>query len=631
MPASFGFPVNHSLWLPLKVDPTIARHEGPRANVFGRLAPGVSVEQAQAEVRTIAAAEGVTTTSRVMPEVTHFVDALWSGDAEDRMQVMIFQAANIFFVALLAVCGANVATLVFARTATREGEISVRTALGASRSRIVTQLFIEALVLSSIAAVVGLSVAAWASEWAQKSFLAGAADGAAAPFWWDTALSNETLIYGGLLAVLSALIVGVIPALKATGPDMQAGLKATSGATMRFGGVWTGIIVSQIALTVFFLLTIVSLAWNISITGYRPADVAIAANQFATMRIEWDADALTDLSANYRALAERLGREPSVVDVTYGSAFPGMKHFVFFLELDGIPNTRETDDPLWSRSAEVAANYFDALGVKVVAGRGFTDADVEFDRPVAIVDNAFVQHVLGGRQPIGQRVRQPRNSENAVEGRWLEIVGVVDDLARKPSKTTEDGIIYMAARPANVRPLRVAAAVRGDAHSLAPRLSSIVAETDPMLRVYDATTLDRVADADAAAYHFFIRALAIVTAVALLLATAGVYALLAFNVARRTREIGIRTAVGADRWQLLSGIFARTFRHVALGVSIGSVPGTLLVAAGAPEVARGSGAPIAAFATGAVVAFMAMVAILACVVPARRALRIQPTEALRAE
>ena len=213
----------------------------------------------------------------------------------------------------------------------------------------------------------------------------------------------------------------------------------------------------------------------------------------------------------------------------------------------------------------------------------------------------------------------------------VQIVGVVTDLSVAPAKTTEDAVLYRPAMPGGMNPVHMVVHVDGDARALAPRLRTIGAAADPTLRLYDVMRLDQVNESDQFASQFFLRAFAIVSAVALVLSTAGVYSLMAFTVARRTREIAIRVAVGADRRQLLKDIFTRAFAQVGLGVVVGGIPGGLLVAAGAPEVTIGAVPAITTFALAGVASFMLAVVLFACAVPARRALRVQPVDALRAE
>jgi hypothetical protein len=267
MPAGFGFPINTSLWMPLRLDAAaFARGEGPPIKIFGRLAPASTLTEAQAELdarlrstetsprgNAIAAIE-----SQRRWIVKPYVESLWAS-ANMAWQVRALYAFNMFFLGLLGICAANVATLVFARAATREGEITVRTALGASRGRIVAQLVAEAFVFTSIAALVGLCGATVALRIVGEVWVA--AQGSPLPFWWNEQLGVETIAYAVLLVVAASLLVGGVPALKATGAQMQTRLKeaGATGLTMRFGKLWTGIIVAQVAVTVVFLLVAVSL------------------------------------------------------------------------------------------------------------------------------------------------------------------------------------------------------------------------------------------------------------------------------------------------------------------------------------------------------------------------------------
>jgi putative ABC transport system permease protein len=354
MPASFGFPINHSLWVPLRVNLTDLRSgEGPAILVFGRLAPGVPLEAAQAELTAISTrTDGNTLRAdqKLRPQVRPYVASYWSSTRDGQLQIVVLYSVNLFFIALLGVCGANVATLVFARTATREAEITVRSALGASRTRIVAQLFSEALVLALVAAGVGLAASSFGLRWGKANWLAGTANSTAAPFWWNDQLSTETLLYAGALTLLAAAIVGVVPALKATRPEMHARLKlaAVGGGSLKFGGIWTGVIVTQIALTVVFLLSVVSVGWNLWATGYRSAVTSFPRERYLSVRIEMDreppaAASATDAEAErrrrlrltYQELENRLLAEPDVAAVTYAAAFPGLSHGEFWVEFQG--------------------------------------------------------------------------------------------------------------------------------------------------------------------------------------------------------------------------------------------------------------------------------------------------------
>ena len=647
MPNTFGFPSNQALWVPLKVNgAAFRRTEGPEIIVFGRLAEGVTLQSAQAELTAAATRvepDASGSSQRLRPIINPYVASLSAGDMSEMWIVYSF---NIFFLGLLALCGTNVATLVFARTATREGEITVRTALGASRGRIVGQLFAEALVLSVVATTVGLGLASYGIR-TLHSYLEF--QGLQRPFWWNDDLSAGAFVYAAGLAVLGAALIGIVPALKATGPQMQARLKhaAAGGSGLKFGRLWTGIVVGQIAVTVVCLMSVVSLVWNATAGQEARHAVRFPAAQFVTAGLELDRELTPDGStaageaayrsrflATYHAIERRFESEGHIAGVTYASQMPGRNSdwSEFWVELDGMdPATRPSSGPLWVRSTGVAADLFETFDARILRGRRFTDSEIAAERNVAIVDETFARLILGGRDPIGLRVRNQISDEQPEPGPWLEIVGVVDDLSTKPDKTTEDAVLYRPLAPGGASPIQIAVRVKGDARGSMDQVRLLAADAGADVRLQNLQPLEDQYRADSMAHILLARALAIVAAVALLLAAAGVYSLMSFTLARRTREIGIRAALGAGPRRIIGAIFSRAFQQIALGVLVGSVPGAAIVAFGAPEVAHGGGLMLAIIANASVGGLIALIALFACVVPARRALRIHPTDALRAD
>ena len=396
------------------------------------------------------AADAPKDSPRLRPVINPYVRSMWSGMEDGEMQRAVLYAANLLFLGLLGICGANVATLVFARTVTREGEITVRTALGASRGRIVSQLFAEALVLSSVAAVVGLAIASLGGRWAKAKFME--AQASAPPFWLTDALAPETLIYAALLALFAAAVVGIVPALKATGPQMQARLKSAgaAGPGMKFGGVWTGVIVTQVAVTVIFLMTVVSVGWNAYASPLAhgtyafpqravPHAAARAGPRDDARRIERRGaggvpGALQDRVPRGRAAA-RAGAGRRGRHLHHAPSDQGLGVHRRDGSVGAAAAARRDGDPLWVRSAFVGADFFETFDAPIVSGRGFTAAEAELGRPVAVVDQTFVRTILGGRDPVGLRVRQKQSSQDGTAAPWNEIVGVVRDLRdEEPSR-----------------------------------------------------------------------------------------------------------------------------------------------------------------------------------------------------
>jgi hypothetical protein len=286
-------------------------------------------------------------------------------------------------------------------------------------------------------------------------------------------------------------------------------------------------------------------------------------------------------------------------------------------------------------------SYFEVLQTPILAGRAFDASDVGLDARVVIVDQAFVDQVLQGRNPINQRLRfselRREGSEPEESEPWYEIVGVVKDLGMTfVAHQHRAAGVYLPADLSGGVPLYMVVHASGDPMSLGPRVREITAAVDPMLRISDLLRVDQVSDRLQWILRMWLRISVLLTAIALLLSLAGIYAVLSFTVARRTREIGVRVALGASRRRLVAAIFQRPLTHVVLGVLAGGI----LIGLGAFTLSKGDGglgrvegglsltnvALLLAYA-----GLMLGVCLLACVVPTRRALNVEPIEALRAE
>ena len=641
MPEGFGFPINQNLWTPLKVQPAgLTRGQGPGVIMFGRLAEGVTAAASQAELtRLMAPAPGAARPGALRADVQTYLESLMADD-RGSAEVLIIHSINVVFLMLLGVCGANVATLVFARTALRESEITIRTALGAGRGRISAQLFAEALVLASIAAVVGLFVARYVGQWAERLF---ADELGARPFWWNEGLSFSTVLYASALAVGAALIVGVIPALKATGRQLQGRLRdAASGtSTMKFGGMWTGVIVVQAALTVVFLAAVVGLGWS-GIRRQSSDDVVYDREQLLIARVVLDATAAgapeapaarTPGPEMLRAIEDRLRAEPGVARLSFATALPGtiFEQVLYEFqspELQSDADARKVTDELWSGGARVGAQFFETIGLSIAAGRTFTDSEVLRNAPVAVVDETFARVVLGGRHPVGVVLRERSAEAGAQPGPWLEIVGVVSEATTMRKKGPDDAAIY---RPGvNAVASRLLVRTQGTAAPMAQRVQLAAMSVHPALRLDGLRSVAQYAEDEALPERIFLRAFLVTSAIALLLATAGIYALISFTLARRTREIGIRVALGAAPRRIITGVFSRAFWQIGIGVVLGALPGFIIIMDAGGDVSQLTTARGVILIT-AVCVFVVVVALVSCAVPLRRALHVDPIRALRTD
>ena len=667
MPKGYGFPVAQSFWVPLRLDiADYGRREGPEIRAFARLAPGASLEEAQAELTALgrrASTDFRETHEHLRPQIMPYAKSIVNLNGWQSFGVMSVNVPLLMLVVLI--CG-NVALLMFARAATRESEIVVRTALGAGRGRIIMQLFAEALVLGGVAAVVGLAAAAGGLRWVMGVVEAEFLHGARLPFWFQDTLSLTTLVYAVILTVAAAAIAGVVPALKVT-RGVSARLKQASagGGGLKFGGVWTVVIVAQVAVTVAF--PVAAFYVRRDAVQLETIDVGFPVKEFLSVRLEMDREPPPGVRADtsqaafrahfrstYQELARRVAAEPAVAQIAFADRLPLMYHPHRIIEVD--EGGAAPRDPRWPNgyrvsSAAIDQNFLEAVAAPVILGRGFRASDARVDLPapgardaqggVVIVNQSFVRRVFGDRNPIGRRLRyvyleeeDKRLAATKKPGPWYEIVGVVRDVGMAAGADVgqaeggdpKSSGIYHPVAAGGIYPGHMAVHVKGDPAVFASRLGALATATDPSLRLYDLTPLDRVLDSELKFLSFWFRMLLLVSSIALVLSLAGIYAVMSFTVSRRTREIGVRIALGADRRRVVTAIFKRPIRHVALGVIAGGGIAALLT--------RGVNGAYTVKQIGLVTAYaavMMLVCLIACVVPTRRAFRIEPTEALREE
>jgi predicted permease len=625
MPGRFGFPVNQHLWLPLRTDRyRLAPRTGPPVSIFGRLAPGASLQQAEAELDGIAAGLAGTNPEaykNLHPRVVAYGAPPLEGDTPVIKNVLY--AANTFFLLLLAVICTNVATLVFARAATRGWEIAVRNALGASRGRIIAQLFTEALVLAAVAGALGIALAKLALRWGLNRF-----GGDALPFWITDSLSPTALLYAGLLTLLAAVIVGVLPALRVSRFNVQDALRREQAGThLRFGGVWTTVIVAQVAVTVAMLpLAVVGVI--ASNRFHQRAQGIAGADRYLTATVVFDrqepeTEPAAAAARGRLALAElerRVLAEAGVEQVAFGDRLPVMDTSKYSVEVDTAAAAPATGLRV-ATLAHVSSGFFAAFGSAVVAGRNFSPVDLERGN-VVIVNQSFTRLVFGDHNPIGQRIRIGHGENGAVaDDGWYEIVGMVRDVGWQMPEPMELAAMY---HPSLLQPgTSVSVAVRvHDPIGFAPRLRSLANAVDPEMQLTDVRLLSDVSGRGATLTWTVTYVAGFISFMVLLLSASGIHALMSFIVARRTREIGIRVALGSPPARIVSGIFMRAFLQVAAGILAGSA----LVAL---KIDFGSTTQVLMLIGAAAV--MLIAGLVACALPLRRALTVNPTDALRAE
>jgi predicted permease len=572
-----------------------------------------------------------------------------------------------FFTAMLLIliCG-NVGLLLFARAASREADLLVRTALGASRGRIVAQMFAEALVLGGVAAIVGVIAADFALRTWGSVFLE--TNVGRLPFWFDLSLSPRAFAVAIGLTVAGAAVAGIMPALKIT-RGMGHQLKQTTAGSggLQFGGVWTVVIVAQVAATVMFP-AVVYMEQSL-LRGVEDFDPGFANEEYLAVQIERDypvaggpnVDAATlernaRLTATLEELRRRVSAQPGVSGVTFTEDLPTTNHPGKIIErgydLDGaapLGDGSSAEPPL--RGATVAAvdpSYFEVLDAPILAGRGFTPADAVPGTRVAIVDHGFVDQVLQGRNAVGQQVRfrfpgpsfrrwAPGNPDDpAGPGDWYDVIGVVRELGvGAPTQAGRAAGFYLPVTPDLFDQIHMMVHVRGaDPMTLAPQVREVAMAVDPSLRLVNVQRANEANNDILWVLRMWLRITVVLSSVALILSLAGIYAVLSFTVARRTRELGVRVALGASRQRVVLDIFRRPLFQVASGIVVGTaiifVAATLIQNTELPGSANDLTLQGMAMIIGYGIVMLG-VCMLGCVVPTRRALNIEPTIALRTE
>ena len=621
MPEDFGFPVNHRLWTPLRSDPTNdVPDQGPEVFVFARLAAGATLKGAQAELTTVGPTPtdvpdtGESLQPRLLPYRDARIPPLPFGDRIIRFLVTLLLIPPL----------ANIAILVYARTVTRGEEFAARYALGASRGRLIGQLFVEALVLAAGAAGVAL---VFLRLWMLHEL---SISNSIQPFWFDLGFSYMTILFAGGLAVIAALIVGVVPAHRATGRLVQTGLRALDSRTgIQLGAMWTVLVVAQIGFSVAALPVAFEMTWGL----LRPGILGpgFAPEEVLTARLMMDGEIAPGAEAGQSQFATRfgalqvelvrqLGAEPGVSRVTVSAAVPGDEPSAL-VEVEGLEGTFSRTVVQVNRVDDV---FFDVFDVRLMAGRQFDGGDHTRERAVVIVNRTFFQDYVSAPNPLGRRVRYVRTQGGMASesGSWYEIVGVVDDL---PANTNTRRMYHPLA-PGGAHPVSLALRVEPTANSVAGRLLDMTTSLDPALRIEEVLGLDEIYRDLAAGPRVAAAIMGAVTLSVLLLSVAGLYALMSFAVNQRRREIGIRSALGAQPRRLLAAIFRRALGQVAAGFVVGILL-ALLVDYYLPIEAAG-GRNVPGVIPGAAV-FMIVVGLLAALGPARRGLRVDPLEALR--
>jgi putative ABC transport system permease protein len=603
--------------IPLTIDPGRERRLNHVVTVVGRIKSGVTIEQAQAEMDTVASRVG-----HQYPEVKDWGIRLvtfyhWFVADELRSALLVLLAA--VGCVLLIAC-ANVANLLLARGASRQREIAVRTAMGASRGRLLRQLLMESVVLSIIGGAAGLGVAAWAVR-AMNAVLSP--NLLPVP---DITVDSTVLLFALAMTVATGMLFGLAPAWQAGRVDLNAVLNR--GARASTGGarpsVRKGLAAAEMALATVLLVGAVLLVQSLLQLqhvrlGFEPNGILTFQVSLPAAKYPLDGKA----PAFYRELVAGLRALPGVTGAGVSSGIPlGAGNFTTTPVTPAGPSILPSGTALPIDWRIVSPGFFTTLGIPLLKGRDFTDADGASGLSVIIVSQATAQKFWGADDPIGRAIRR------VADGKDLTVVGVVGDV-RSAVLSRESAAFYYPSA-ARVWPLMdVIVRTRGLPESVLPGARQKIRGLDTELAISNVRTMDDWVARGAAQPRVNAVLLAVFATVALLIAAVGIYGVMAYSVGQRTREIGLRMALGAERGRVLRLIVREGMAVGLAGVAVGIVAALALSRA---LVSLVFGVPVRDPATFvAVGSVLALVALVACVVLAHRASRVDPMVALRDE
>lgn len=629
MPPRFGW-WGADLWIPRKPDKAVSTNS--IAGAFpqfwvplGHLKPGVTVKEAEADFTVIA-----NRLSKVYPKEypKHFTVYLESltNSVVGRFKATLYIVLGAVGLLLLIGCG-NVANLLLARATTREKEFAIRSALGANRWRMVRQLLVESLILAAGGAAVGTLLA-----WAGLKFLVALMPQNIIPAEAVIRLNLPVLAFTLGVAVLTALVFGLVPALKVARKDLNDPLrdsgKGISGG-FRHGRFRDAVVVLEVGLSLTLLVGAGLLMR--SFVALREVHLGLQPDHVLVARLPLPVDrykTANQITGFYRPLLQRLKALPGVVEATETSTLPPYGGIPSDIEIPG-----KTHGEKWNAMFQlVSEGYFPVLKIQFLDGRSFTEAEVYGARKLAVVNQAFVKKYLGNENPIGRQVKivQLSQFDDAVKEPIFEIIGLVADVKNQGLQDPVDPEIWV---PYTVTGSAFRGILVRTAGEPLPMLNAVEHEiwaTDANVAVTFTGTLEGyISQFSYAGPRFGFFLMTIFSSIGLVLVTLGVYSVLAYTTARRTHEIGIRMALGAESTDVLRLILRMGLRLLGIGVGIGLIASLALGRVIATQLWGVSAYD--PWTLSCVPLLLIMTGLFACWVPARRAAGVDPLVALRYE
>ncbi len=628
MPEEFDFPLNAcEVWAPLAFDAEDAQNRGNHyLQVVALVRPGVTVEQADAEVRAVAERQ-----RQLYPDTnsgrTAFAESLTDSFTRGPKPYLVVLLGAVGFVLLIA-C-ANVANLLLVRASSRQRELAVRTALGASRWRLIRQLLTESLLLALLGGAAGLLLSVWGVEFIAKGmpptftkFIPG---------WRQMGIDTTVLLFTLGASMLTGVVFGIVPALQATRTNLNESLKE-GGQKGASGGVRRNLMRSVLVVFEVAMSLVLLAGAGLMVRSFyemMKADIGVKPDGVLVMQMSLPRAAYPENAqrANfYKQLVERVGALPGVASAAAINFVPMSRegNMSSNFRVDGEPAPPRDRRP-YANYNLVTPGYFEAVGTRLVSGRGFTDADDERAPKICIVNESLARRYFPQGDAVGRRLVISED-----EGPW-EIVGVAADVKNEDMDTEAELALYRPYRqdPWYTMALVVRAGEGATAAGLVPAVRGEVKALDALLPVYDVRTLRDVVDEAVSPKRLTMFLLAFFALSALVLAAVGLYAVMSYAVAQRRHEIGIRLALGAQARDILRLVLSQGLLLTLIGLGLGLACALLLTRLMASILYGVSATDPLVF--GGVAFVLAVAALLACFVPARRATKVDPMVALRHE
>jgi putative ABC transport system permease protein len=629
MPEGYSFPSSARLWLANQQDPTrFKRRDAALVSVYGRLRADGNLDVAHREFAPIAARIAADDPQKVFDSRFEVMPLSYSFRKNDVQLVWMLLIAVGFV--LLVAC-ANVSNLLLARSAYRVRETTVRSALGASRSRLIAHVLAESVLISTLATLVGLLLASIALDGfravASRLWLDS-------PSWWTFEIDARVALVAVAAAFASTLVAGLPAAIRASRPSLDALLRdgGRTGTSLAIGRIASGLVVFEVALACVVLGS--AALMTKAVLNATNHDIGVRTDDIMTARVGLALGPENEEQIRFwQALLRHIEEQPGVDSAAIAGSLPAHRSDQAPTSIEGRDYGDASTRPVLDRVI-VSPSFFDTFRISAAQGRVFDGRDRLDTMPVAVINETMAREFWPGESPLGARVR----FEAEGNPKWYTVVGVVQDVLQNSAAARAraqndadrfDPTFYISFTQRPDRFMSIAVRGSGDPRSLASAVRKALAQTDPDMALYYERTLDEAIVVATAIYRMIGTIFVVFATVALLLAAAGLYGVLSFHVGQRTREIGVRLALGADHRRILRLIARTSGTQVLIGIVVGMIA--------LPFVGRGFGNllqeqnPYDPVIYGLVLTLMAVVAIVATLLPTVRALRVDPAVALRYE